>query len=236
VSKVPSASTIRREWLFSIAQIFQVWAGTVAEESAVVLQRKLTALPPPVTRLEALVLRGMTAELWEHVEPAKPARVPAKQPRLVRDAQRYLETHYAEHVTITDMSRSLGCSRAQLTRAFRSCLAVSVHEYLTEIRARHAVHALHSSTEKVEAVALMVGYKSKKDLYRTIRATTGVTPKRVRLQASQQHHRIHLGGPPRRQPRGDRADREDDGQRREKCLNRRIKNAAGTAAKPHHGD
>ena len=153
-----------------------------AEESAAVLQRKLTALPPPVTRLETLVLRGMTAELWEHFEPAERAGVPAKQPRLVRDAQRYLETHYAEHVTITDMSRSLGCSRAQLTRAFRSFLAVSVHGYLTEIRARHAVHALHSSTEKVEAVALMVGYKSKKDLYRTIRAMTGVTPKRVHVQ------------------------------------------------------
>ena len=165
------------------------------------LQRKLTALPPPVTRLEALVLRGMTAELWEHFEPAERARVPANQPRLVRDAQRYLETHYAEHVTITDMSRSLGCSRAQLTRAFRSFLAVSVHEYLTEIRARHAVHALHSSTEKVEAVALMVGYKSKKDLYRTIRAMTGVTPKRVRSDGVRIGRKLITGvTPATRQP------------------------------------
>jgi AraC-like DNA-binding protein len=181
VSKVPSASTIRREWLFRIAQIFQVWAGTVAEESAAMLQRQLTALPPSVTRLEALVLRGLTAELWEHEQPER-ARDSANQPRLVRDAQRYLETHYAEHVTITDMSRSLGCSRAHLTRAFRSSLAVSVREYLTEIRARHAVHALRSSTEKVEAVALMVGYRSKKDLYRTIRAMTGLTPNRLRSE------------------------------------------------------
>jgi AraC-like DNA-binding protein len=182
VSKVPSASTIRREWLFHVAHTFQVWAGTLEEESAATLQRQLTALPPPVTRLEALVLRGMTAELWDHFEPAQRTRNPANQPRLVRDARRYLETHYAEHVTITSMSRSLGCSRAQLTRAFRSSLAVSVHEYLTEIRAKHAVHALRSSTEKVEAVALMVGYRSKKDLYRTIRAMTGVTPKRLRSE------------------------------------------------------
>jgi AraC-like DNA-binding protein len=182
VSKVSSASTIRREWLFRIAQIFQVWAGTVAGKSAAMLQRQLTALPPPVTRLEALVLRGMTAELCQHFEQADRARDPVNQPRLVRDAQRYLETHYAEHVTITGMSRSLGCSRGQLTRAFRSSLAVSVREYLTEIRARHAVHALRSSTEKVEAVARMVGYRSKKDLYRTIRAMTGLTPKRLRSE------------------------------------------------------
>jgi AraC-like DNA-binding protein len=182
VSNVSSASTIRREWLFRIAQLFQVGAGMVAEEGAARLKSQLTALPPPMTRLEALVLRGLTVELWEHVEHAERARVPDNQPRLIRDAQRYLETHYAEHVTITGMSRSLGCSRAQLTRAFRSSLAVSVHEYLTEIRARHAVHALRSSTEKVEAVALMVGYRSKKDLYRTIRAMTGLTPKRLRLE------------------------------------------------------
>jgi transcriptional regulator GlxA family with amidase domain len=154
----------------------------VAEEGAVRLKRQLTALPPPMTRLEALVLRGLTVELWEHFEQAERTRVAANQPGLIRDAQRYLETHYAEHVTITGMSRSLGCSRAQLTRAFRSSLAVSVHEYLTEVRARHAVHALRSSTEKVEAVALMVGYRSKKDLYRTIRAVTGLTPKRLRLE------------------------------------------------------
>ena len=146
------------------------------------LKRQLTALPPPVTRLEALVLRGLTVELWEHFEQLERARDPASQPRLVRDARRYLETHYAEHVTITGMSRSLGCSRAQLTRAFRSSLGVSVREYLTQIRVRHAIHALRSSTEKVEAVALMVGYRSKKDLYRTIRAMTGLTPKRLRSE------------------------------------------------------
>ena len=182
MSKFSSASTIRREWLFHIAQIFQVWAGTAAEESAATLQHQLTALPPPVSRLEALVLRGLTAELWEHLEQAGPALAPPNQARLVRDAQRYLQIHYAEHVTITGMSRSLGCSRAQLTRAFRSFLTVSVHEYLTEIRARHAIHALRNSTEKVEAVARMVGYRSKKDLYRTIRALTGLTPKRLRSQ------------------------------------------------------
>jgi AraC-like DNA-binding protein len=175
-------STIRREWLFHIAQIFQVWAGTVAEESAPILQSQLTALPLPVTRIEKLVLGGLTAELWEHLEQAEPGAAPPDQPRLVSDGQRYLELHYAEHVTITVMSRSLGCSRAQLTRAFRSSLAVSVHEYLTEIRARHAIHALRSSTEKVEAVARMVGYRSKKDLYRTIRAMTGLTPKRLRSE------------------------------------------------------
>jgi transcriptional regulator GlxA family with amidase domain len=182
VSKVLSASTIRPEWLFRIAQRFQVWVGTVAEESPAIRQRQLTTLPPPATRLEALVLRGLTVELWEHFERAERASDPANQSRLVHDAQRYLEAHYAEHVTIAGMSRSLGCSRAQLTRTFRSSLGASVHDCLTEIRTRHAVYALRSSTEKVEAVALMVGYRSKKDLYRTIRATTGLTPKRLRSE------------------------------------------------------
>ena len=183
MGKLPAASTIRQEWLFRIAQTFQVWAGTLAEESAVMLRRQVAALPPPTTRLEALVLRGLTAELWEYFDKRQHARAPACEPRLVRDARRYLELHYAEHVTITGVARSLGCSRARLTRAFRSSLAASVHECLTAIRVRHAVDALRCSTEKVEAVASMVGYRSKKDLYRTIRATTGLTPKRLRLQS-----------------------------------------------------
>ena len=182
MSKVPSASTIRREWLFRIAQIFQVWAGTVAEESAAILRRQLTVLP--TTRDTA---RGAGAPRADGraVGTPRAGRTGARsrQPAPVSTRRAALSRNtLCEHVTITGMSRSLGCSRAQLTRAFRSSLAVSVHEYLTEIRARHAIHALRSSTEKVEAVARMVGYRSKKDLYRTIRAMTGLTPKRLRSE------------------------------------------------------
>jgi AraC-like DNA-binding protein len=176
------AFTVRRAWLFQIARAFQVWAGTAAEESEPALRQRMSALPPPMTRLETLVLRGLSTELFENFAAVERARHVAEEPQVVHRARQYLETHYAEHVTIAAVSRSLGCSRAQLTRAFRSALGRSIHDYLTEIRVRRAVRALRDSSEKVESIALMVGYKSKKDLYRAVRAITGLTPKGFRIE------------------------------------------------------
>ena len=178
-----SPSGVRREWLFGIARTFQLWAGMLSNESASTLRRNLTALPAPKTRLEALVLKGLTAELWEHLAAERARPGPAPSP-LVFDAQRYLEAHYQEHVTLASLSHALGCSRDQLTREFRSALGTSVHGYLTELRTRHAVQVLRDSTLKVESIALMVGYKSKKDLYRSVRAMTGATPKQLRSGTS----------------------------------------------------
>jgi hypothetical protein len=55
------------------------------------LQRQLTALPPPVTRLEALVLRGVTAELWEHFEQAE--RGGPRQPGPVSTTRSAISKH-----------------------------------------------------------------------------------------------------------------------------------------------
>jgi AraC-like DNA-binding protein len=183
MTTVSSPSGVRREWLFGIARTFQLWAGMLSHESASTLRHNLTALPPPHTRLEALVLKGLTAELWEHLAAERARGVRAPSP-LVFDAQRYLEAHYQEHVTLAALSRALGYSREQLTREFRSVLGTSVHRYLTELRTRRAVQTLRDSSLKVESVALMVGYKSKKDLYRSVRAMTGATPKQVRSGTS----------------------------------------------------
>ena len=66
-----------------------------------------------------------------------------------------------------------------MARSFRTKLGVSVHGYVTQVRLEHAADPI-SSNIKVEAVALGVGYRSKKNFYRQFARHFGVTPEAFR--------------------------------------------------------
>lgn len=183
---------VRRAWLHAVTREFQLWAGRIHEEAGLTVRRDIAALPPPESPLEALLLRGLVAELHDRLGRLQDSQ-DHQHANAVREAQRYLEKHYQEHITIGALSHVVGCSRTQLTRAFRTEIGRSLHDYLTEVRAQRGLDALRHSDDKIEVIAKMVGYRSKKDFYRVIRMTTGATPNQVRRS--------------RRKPQQPRADR-----------------------------
>ena len=56
----------------------------------------------------------------------------------------------------------------------------TIHEYLTYVRLRHGLELLKQGY-KIEAVCLMVGYKSRKNFYRHFKAVLGMTPLTYKL-------------------------------------------------------
>jgi AraC-like DNA-binding protein len=63
----------------------------------------------------------------------------------------------------------------------------------------------HVSTEKIEAIALKVGYKSKKNFYRAFQDVTGLTPTAFRNLSEERAfapRRIDSGSPATPGPRG----------------------------------
>ena len=133
-------------------------------------------------RVEVDVLRGASA---------------AAGAGLAMNARRFIDSHYKENATDARVARALGVSRVALERAFKRVYGQSVHDYLSDVRFARAQHLLQSSDLKVSAIAIEVGYKSHKDLYRLIKARTGMTPRGLR-------HR-------EQQPRPD-ADAQEDGE------------------------
>ena len=119
----------------------------------------------PFLRVDAGVLRAMSA---------------ADDAGLAMNAKRFIDDHYQENATDARVARALGVSRLALERAFKRVYGQSVHDYLSDVRFARAQHLLRSSDLKVSAVAIEVGYKSHKDLYRLIKARTGLTPSRLR--------------------------------------------------------
>jgi len=118
------------------------------------------------------ILSSFTDEMINGL-PAARARAPVSP--IVRRAKRIIDEQFADPLTLDRLAAAVGRSKRQLASLFQQELAMSVHEYLTRVRLRRALYLIRKE-EKIEAVSLLVGYRSKKNLYRQLKLRIGVTP------------------------------------------------------------
>ena len=91
----------------------------------------------------------------------------------------FIDRGYASRITLKTVADALRANPAKLGRRFHDEVGVSVHSYVTRVRLEHAAQLIASDI-KVEAVALIVGYRSKKNFYRQFVRHFGVTPEAFR--------------------------------------------------------
>jgi len=188
-------SGVRVRWVSAAVRELQVLAGELAHAdrsaalTAVAAARsRIPAAKTPLERclLEHFIHKARLAMLPPSArtvveiltsEPAAPRR---QNCALLVDAGRLLETRFVEPWTEERLARQVGCPRRLLARQFRSEYGVSIHAFLTAQRLRAAALLLSDGQVKIEAVSLLVGYKSKKNFYAEFRRTTGLTPAQFR--------------------------------------------------------
>jgi two-component system response regulator YesN len=86
-----------------------------------------------------------------------------------------IDRSYAEPITLHTLSALLNRQSAYLGHLFRQETGMTVRQRLTHVRLERAA-ALIRQGIKVEAVALSVGYRSKKNFYRQFRRQFATTP------------------------------------------------------------
>jgi transcriptional regulator GlxA family with amidase domain len=101
-----------------------------------------------------------------------------------REAEDYLTHHFRLPVSAANIADQLACPSAFLRRTFKQLTGKSLLEYQSELRLKAALRLLSDSDLKMEAIALEVGYRSKKDLYRVVQTHMACTPLEYR-QAQQ---------------------------------------------------
>lgn len=97
-----------------------------------------------------------------------------------------IQGNYTHRLTLGTLARDLGRQPAYLGRLFREEVGLTVQEDITRARMENAAVQVRSSV-KVEAVALSIGYRSKKNFYRQFKRRFGCTPEMYR-------HGVHHGG------------------------------------------
>jgi YesN/AraC family two-component response regulator len=122
-----------------------------------------------VVKLPRLNERALSAA----AEPARP-RQPAAQEHVRRMLDR-IEQSYSEPITLRSLAAELHRQSAYLGGMFRREVGMSVHQWLTTVRLERASVLIREGI-KVEAVSLLVGYRSKKNFYRQFKRRFGTTP------------------------------------------------------------
>jgi len=143
------------------------------------MEREMENGTPESEAVVKHLFMAAVAILCRSCQPSLPARRLHRQ--VVAEALGYMETHYAETVTLDDLARVTGYSRRHFTRLFREAVRCSAMEYLTELRLNAACRLLEQNAP-LTAVAATCGFSDASALCRAFRRRFGVTPKAFRLQ------------------------------------------------------
>jgi AraC-like DNA-binding protein len=113
-------------------------------------------------------------------------------------AARLIDREFTGRLTVRELARKLECDSKRLQKYFRARYNVTIHRYVDRVRSEEAVRLIIGEGIKVDAVALMVGLRSRKNLYALVKRTTGRQLSDIRKTArpTNSSGNIHLFGGP----------------------------------------
>ncbi len=90
--------------------------------------------------------------------------------------QDWIESHYAEGVTIEQMARGVGLTERTLKRRFQNATGIAPNQYAQRVRIDKAKKLLLATSLSVKEVAYGVGYENVSFFVRLFKRNTGHTP------------------------------------------------------------
>jgi len=103
--------------------------------------------------------------------------------RPVQKALWFIESHFADEISLDDIAAVGGVSRFHMSRAFGEATGRSISAYLRGRRLTEAARQLSAGAADILPVALEAGYGSHEAFTRAFRDQFGMTPEQVREQA-----------------------------------------------------
>jgi AraC-like DNA-binding protein len=133
----------------------------------------------PLLIQQSLLLDLLSKLLSHH---SKIGSVPAalvNETKAVTTVRSYLETHYADNISIKRLSNLVGLSPYYLIRSFRQQMGLPPHSYQMQVRLLRAKRALRSS-QSLGEVAIDSGFFDQSHLIRCFKRSFGITPGQYR--------------------------------------------------------
>lgn len=95
---------------------------------------------------------------------------------VVTNCIKYLEENYYKQISLKELGDFSGYSDVHLLRLFKKDTGKTPHDYLTELRIRHAKEMLNSTDLTIEAISFECGFKSTSHFKTLFKSYTGLTP------------------------------------------------------------
>lgn len=129
------------------------------------------------------ILKCLTDLADQYIEPDRTYSRQADKGQvnaLVEQAQDYMEEHYTENLTLTEVAECIGISGGYLSTLFNQTLECGFTDYLNKIRIEHSCCYLEQSYFKTYEIAYKVGFHDEKYFSKVFKKIKGMTPKEYR--------------------------------------------------------
>lgn len=101
----------------------------------------------------------------------------------VQKVMHYIQQHYAEAISVADISAAANISESECYRMFKHSLKCTPNRYLLDYRLRIAAGMLSDTAKKITDVAHSVGFSCPAYFAKKFRQSYGVSPKQYRAQS-----------------------------------------------------
>ncbi len=91
----------------------------------------------------------------------------------------YLQSNYARHISLDEVSHEVGLSKYHFSRKFKSITGMTMVEYLNTVRCQNAKNLLQKRKYSIDQVAIRCGFKNTSYFSRIFKQTTGFPPSAV---------------------------------------------------------
>ncbi|HOP74967.1 MAG TPA: AraC family transcriptional regulator [Bacillota bacterium] len=100
----------------------------------------------------------------------------------VSEIVKFINTHYAEDLTLVSVAEQFEISHFYLSRLFKAVTGFAFIEYLNSIRIKEAQRLLRETNDKVQAIANAVGFVNQSHFGRIFKEITGTSPLQYRKE------------------------------------------------------
>lgn len=98
----------------------------------------------------------------------------------LEEAMKYSETHFAQPLSVEEVARVAMLSASYFSYLFKTMTGKTFVEHLTNIRLKHAMERLASSSDLVLNICMDVGFNNVNHFNRTFKLATGLSPLQYR--------------------------------------------------------
>ena len=95
---------------------------------------------------------------------------------------RYIESHYAETISMAAMATLADLSSTHFNRRFRQLLRMTPIQYLRNVRIQAAQRMLTTTSRELSEISIDTGFTDQSHFTKRFREVTGMTPKAYRLR------------------------------------------------------
>lgn len=128
----------------------------------------------------ASIVVAILIELYRAHPESFPSRSHIGMSNVVLNAQRYINDHFDEKVTLEDIARQNFVSRHALSLAFKDTVGTTFKEYMLMFRITEAKKLLVTTDLSMEGIAERIGYGNVNNFLQIFKKKEGITPYQYR--------------------------------------------------------